>query len=123
MAALPIVSPKTTSSCCSVIDWFTIEDMRSTDRSVVPPPASQTSRMSFSRKMPGASVETWTAAASASVRPMVTLWVGCVPKPERETIVLKDSTVGRTGQVVGTLKMNSMRALGQSVPGGKSRVS
>jgi hypothetical protein len=51
-----------------------------------------------------------TAAASASVNPISTLWFGCLPKPARSIVDRNRSTVGTGFQVVGTLKINSIFA-------------
>lgn len=52
----------------------------------------------------------WTAAASASVKPITAVWLGDEPKPALDIIDRNRSTVGFGFQVVGTLNMNSIRA-------------
>lgn len=61
-------------------------------------------------KIPAASTEVWTAAASASVKPILSVWFHIVPNPARFVMDRNFSTVDGF-QVVGTLKMNSTFAL------------
>ena len=61
-------------------------------------------------KMPGMLRAVWTAAASASVNPIVAVCFGNAPNPAAEMTFLNLSTVGTGFHVVGTEKMNSIVA-------------
>lgn len=113
-------SPLTTSTCLSCF-IARVADLAfvtfSAERSVVPPPASQTTRTSPSWNMPGAVVEVCTAAASGSVSPIVIVWLAHVAlaKPDFPTSSRKSSTVCGD-HVVGTLNRNSTVAAAQDIP-------